>query len=271
MSKNSIQIGFLGCGDMGGMLLEAALQAGILTTETVHVAERNADKRETLSSWGIDAVESAAELAGCDRIILAVRPQQFQSAAEELGDSEDSRLAISIMAGIGSDTIRESLGESTRVICCMPNAPVKIHAGVTALMPAQGSTDEDLRFASSLFDTIGSTEVLPESTLWAVTAVSGSGPGYISLVAEAMLQEAVQQGLDPTIARRMIARTIAGTGQLLVEHDDGPEALRMSVTTPGGTTEAGIRRMQELGLVEAVRSGIKAAHDRGESLADGNQ
>ena len=153
----------------------------------------------------------------------------------------------------------------------MPNAPVRIHAGVTALMPAENSTQADLQFAQSLFDTIGTTEVLPESSLWAVTAVSGSGPGYISLVAEAMLQEAMELGLEPSVANRLIASTIAGTGQLLFEHAGGPESLRDAVTTPGGTTEAGIRRMQELELTKAIRSGIKAAHDRGESLADESQ
>jgi len=153
----------------------------------------------------------------------------------------------------------------------MPNAPVKIQLGVTALMPAENSSEEDLEFAQSLFNTIGTTEVLPESALWAVTAVSGSGPGYVSLVAEAMLQEAIELGLDPSVANRLIARTIAGTGQLLTEHAGGPEALRQAVTTPGGTTEAGIRCMQELELEKAIRSGIKAAHDRGESLAGGSQ
>ena len=271
MSKCSIQIGFLGCGEMGGMLLEAALQAGIVEANAVRVADRDPARRERLGSRGVNVVESAAQLGECERIVLAVRPQQFQSAAEELERDAQPRLAISIMAGIGSDVIRKAVGDSTRVICCMPNAPVRIHAGVTALMPAENSTQADLQFAQSLFDTIGTTEVLPESSLWAVTAVSGSGPGYISLVAEAMLQEAMELGLEPSVANRLIASTIAGTGQLLFEHAGGPESLRDAVTTPGGTTEAGIRRMQELELTKAIRSGIKAAHDRGESLADESQ
>ncbi len=253
------------------MLLEAALQDGILTVENTRVAERNPARRDSLKSLGIDVAESPDRLGGCDRIILAVRPQQFEAAAAEVGCSNSPRLAISIMAGIGSHAIRRSLGEQTRVVSCMPNAPVKIHLGVTALMPSENSTEDDLDFAQSLFNTIGTTEVLPESALWAVTAVSGSGPGYVALVAEAMLQEAIELGLDPSVAERLIARTIAGTGQLLTEHAGGPEALRQAVTTPGGTTEAGINRMREMKLVDAIRGGLKAAHDRGESLAGETQ
>lgn len=253
------------------MLLEAALQAGILTAQNTLVAERNPTRRDSLNSLGIDAVECPSHLGSCARIVLAVRPQQFEAASAALGCTESPRLAISIMAGIGSEAIRRTLGQQTRVISCMPNAPVKIRLGVTALMPAENSTEDDLEFAQSLFNTIGTTEVLPESSLWAVTAVSGSGPGYVSLIAEAMLQEAVELGLDPSVANRLIARTIAGTGQLLAEQTDGPKALREAVTTPGGTTEAGIHCMQELELVKAIRSGIKAAHDRGESLARGIQ
>ena len=201
MSKCSIQIGFLGCGEMGGMLLEAALQAGIVEANAVRVADRDPARRERLGSQGVNVVESAAQLSECERIVLAVCPQQFQSAAEELERDAQPRLAISIMAGIGSDVIRKALGDSTRVICCMPNAPVRIHAGVTALMPAENSTQADLQFAQSLFDTIGTTEVLPESSLWAVTAVVDRAPAT-SLVAEAM-QEAMELGLEPSVANRL--------------------------------------------------------------------
>ncbi len=271
MSKNIIQVGFVGCGEMGTMLLEAGLEAGILNAENTLVAETNPDRRESLKSAGVNVVEGSGQLAACEQIVLAVRPQQFEAATADLGCDGRARLAISIMAGIGSERIRHSLGDATRVICCMPNAPVKIHAGVTALMPSKDSSPDDLEFARSLFNTIGITEILPESALWAVTAVSGSGPGYIALFAEAMLQEAIELGLDTEIANRMIANTLVGTGKLLENFEGGPDALREAVTTPGGTTEAGIRSMMNHGLSKAVRDGIKAAHDRGEAIAEHDQ
>lgn len=138
-------------------------------------------------------------------------------------------------------------------------------------MPSPESTSDDLAFAKALFNTLGATEVLPENALWAVTAVSGSGPGYVALVAEAMLEEAVDLGLDSEVAKRLIAQTIAGTGQLLNEENASPAMLRKAVTTPGGTTQAGLESMQSHGLEQAIRSGIRAAHDRGQSLANDNQ
>ncbi|MDG2423597.1 MAG: pyrroline-5-carboxylate reductase [Phycisphaerales bacterium] len=263
------QVGFVGCGEMGSMVLTAALQAGVLDPARTVVAERNPDQRTKLSGLGVQLVEFPAELGQCDQIILAVRPQQFAEAVAEIGADDHGRLVISVMAGIGSNTIQTAFGENTRVICVMPNAPVRVHAGMCALMPASQATDEDIAFGQALFGTLGKTVILPESNLWAVTALSGSGPGYLALIAETMVEHAIEMGIDPDVAPILVAETMAGTGRMLAETGMTPARLRAAVATPGGTTEAAINSMIDEGVQQSIRRGIQAAHDRGETLSGG--
>lgn len=270
MPKGREQVGFVGCGEMGSMVLIAALEAGVLDASQTHVAERDASRRNTIASLGVNTVDSPASLDWCDRLILAVRPQQFNEATDALGRSDQTRLVVSIMAGINSTSIRQALGTATRVICVMPNAPVRVHAGMSIMMPAEETTPSDLTFTESLFGTLGTTVQLPESALWPVTAVSGSGPGYVALFAEAMTEAAIKFGIDPKVAATLVAHTIAGTGRMLVDIGMPAADLRASVTTPGGTTEAGIEVMMERDITQIIQAGIQAAHDRGESLFKGD-
>lgn len=269
MATGIEHVGFIGCGEMGSMILSAALEAGVLEADQTQVAERDASRRNTIASLGVNTTESPTNLDWCERVVLAVRPQQFAEATKALGHSDQPRLVVSIMAGINSTAINQALGSATRVICVMPNAPVHVHAGMSVLMPGENTTSTDLAFAKSLFGPLGATVELPESALWPVTAVSGSGPGYVALFAEAMTDAAIHFGIEPNIAATLVAHTIAGTGRMLVEKGMPAHELRKSVTTPGGTTEAGIEAMLERNIDELIQTGIKAAHDRGESLSKG--
>ena len=263
------QIGFLGCGEMGSMVLDAAIEAGVFQPDSVLIAEHDQAKQGVLKNRGFTVVDSSTELKDCDQLVLAVRPQQFAEAAAGLEGHDRPRLVVSVMAGIGSAFIRKKLGDHARVICVMPNAPVRVHAGMSVVMPAPEATPEDIQCVESIFQTLGLTVQLAESSLWAVTALSGSGPGYVSLFAEAMLETAIRMGLDSNAASTLVAQTLVGTGRMLIESGVAPAALRASVTTPGGTTEAAIASMIEAGVPGAIGDGIQAAHDRGESLSAG--
>ena len=269
MADIADRTGFVGCGEMGFMVLAAALEAGVLEASATVVAERDPSRHARLTDRGVSVVTSPGELPWCDRVIMAVRPQQFAEAAAELGRDDRGRLVVSVMAGIGSDSIREALGETTRVICVMPNAPVRVREGMSVLMPASSATPADLDLAGSLFGTIGATAELPESALWGVTAVSGSGPGYVAFMAEAMVAAAVDVGIDPEVAAILVSQTIAGTGRLLIEGDLDAAALRQAVATPAGTTEAGLGAMVDRDFPETIRAAVRAARDRGQQLADG--
>lgn len=269
MTQETQLVGFVGCGEMGSMILSAALKAGILDPARTVIADRDSQRRDRLSGLGIQLIESPDGLATCERLILAVRPQQFAEAVTQLGHGPQDRLVVSVMAGIGSDTIRTALGSGTRVICVMPNAPVRVHAGMCAVMPSETATDDDVTFAKAVFGTLGKTVLLPETNLWAVTALSGSGPGYLAFIAEAMLAHAVELGIDPEASAQLVAETMAGTGRLLADTGISPGALRKAVATPGGTTEAAILSLMNDQVDRAIRQGIQAAHDRGEALSSG--
>ena len=262
------RIGWLGCGEMGSMVLEAAMAGGLLPRDRVVVAERNPERRRALERQGLEVTGDAGVLAPCEVVLVAVRPQDFSSAAADLGSAAHPRLVISVMAGITSGRIREALGPQTRVISVMPNAPVRIGHGMSVIMPDPHATEGDIEFVTALFGELGETIMLEESHLWAATAVSGSGPGFIFLVAEALHQAAIDLGLRPDAAQRLIGQALIGSGQLLMQSDQPATHLRSQVTTPGGTTAAGLEQMQRDGLPEAIRSGIRAAHDRGASLAN---
>ena len=146
MADIADRTGFVGCGEMGFMVLAAALEAGVLEASATVVAERDPSRHARLTDRGVSVVTSPGELPWCDRVIMAVRPQQFAEAAAELGRDDRGRLVVSVMAGIGSDTIRTALGSGTRVICVMPNAPVRVHAGMCAVMPSETATDDDVTF-----------------------------------------------------------------------------------------------------------------------------
>ena len=260
------QIGFLGAGHMGGAVLNGALEAGVMHPDAVVVVDASADRRAWAESLGCHAEPSVEVLAPCDVVVLAVRPQDFPAAAAEL-ETDHARLAISVMAGLTSETIAVAMGPNTRVVRAMPNAPASIGKAVTAVAPGVGATDEDVAGASALFQGIGRVVHVHERDMFAVTAVSGSGPAWVYHLAEAIFAEGVALGLDEETADTLVRTMIEGAAALMSMSDLSLTTLRESVVTPGGTTEAGLAAMDAAGLSEAIRIGVRAACRRGEELA----
>ncbi len=261
-------IGFLGVGHMGMAVLKGVLAARLVPADTVLAVDHRAAHRDHAAALGCRVSAEAADLRDLPVVMLCTRPQDFAAAAQALRGDAD-RLAISVMAGVESAQIGELCGPGTRVVRAMPNAPAAIGAGMTAVAAGRGAGPEDVALATRLFSGVGRVVEVPEPAMHAVTAVSGSGPAWFYLLAEAIREEGLTLGLDPGVVDTLIRGTIDGAAAMMRADARTPAELRAAVTTPGGTTEAGLAAMQEAGFIEAARAGVRAACRRGETLAKG--
>ena len=182
---------------------------------------------------------------------------------------EPGALVISIAAGIRTATIEAAVPAGVDVVRAMPNTPARVDRGVTGISPGAGCSAEGLALAERLMSSVGLVVEVPEGLQDAVTAVSGSGPAYVFLLAEAMTAAAVDLGIDEETAARMVAHTILGAATLLDASGESAEVLRRNVTSPGGTTAAAIGTMEQLGVRQAVVAAITAARDRSRELSGG--
>jgi pyrroline-5-carboxylate reductase len=274
-----VPIVFIGGGTMARAIIHGATAAGVLDPRRVAVAEPLDDRRAALQGWvgflvsditqacqWLTANESAP---GQGQVLLAVKPQSMPQVAAELLPAlgSTSRIVISIMAGIQSQNVRESLGGRIRIVRVMPNMPAQIARGMTAIARGAGAAPGDEHIAERLFAGVGTTVAIAEDMMDAYTALAGSGPAYIFYLAEAMVQAAVDLGFERPAALQIVRETIAGSGLLLADSKADPASLRDAVTSRGGTTAAATAVLEGAGVGDAFRRAIGAARDRGRELA----
>ena len=263
--NHDIDIAFIGCGNMGGAILDGMIASGSHPPDKVLVVERSEELRARWAKTGVQVTETMADARGVPRLLLAVKPQGFAEAAAELGRLEASTLVMSVMAGLSSVTIRKALGPGTRVVRTMPNTPCRIHAGITAIAPGEGATEADVLDTEGIMATVGDTVRVREEEMYAVTAISGSGPAYVFLLAEAWIDAAMEHGIERDTAERLVKATLQGAARLAAGDED-PTDLRAAVTSKGGTTAAAIARLEERGFRMAMNEAIAAATMRGREL-----
>ncbi len=215
----------------------------------------------------MDDDPAAAVAAG--QILFAVKPQSFGQIAAAVGPLAKPTVVISIMAGLHSRSIRRALGDQARIVRVMPNTPCQIAAGIAAIALGEGAVPGDEELAVKIFEALGSTVAVNEADMHAITGLSGSGPAYLYLLAEALERAGVDGGLDAATAALLVRRTLLGAARLLVESGEDPAVLRKAVTSPGGTTEAALAVMIERDLPGIVVDAIKAARERGQELDEG--
>ena len=260
------ELGVLGCGPMGGAIVHGAITSGALQRCDVLAVDRDADARSAMAALGCVVSDDIRDLESCPRLLLAVRPQDFADIGAALQADKD-RLAISVMAGLTSEGIAAVMGAATRVVRTMPSTAASIGKAVTAVAAGPGATQDDLDWASTLMASVGSTVIVDEAQMHAVTAVSGSGPAWVYLLAEAVQAQGAALGLSDDQLKLLVPSMVSGAAALLEADGRDPAALREAVTTPGGTTEAGLAAMREAGFIEAVHAGVRAACARGKALS----
>lgn len=264
----SKRIAFLGGGNMAEAILGGCLAGGLSMEKNLVASDVSAARRVLLSDkYGIETTaDNAAAVRKADVVVLAVKPQQAAEAlASALGALTGHQLLISICAGLPTSALEAQV--PARVVRAMPNLPALVRQGVTAICGGARATASDLDLAEILFSTVGVVVRLRENRMNEVTALSGSGPGYVFAFIEALEQTAAEMGIEPALARKMALSTVRGAVELALQTGEAPAKLRRRVSSKGGTTLAGLAAMEAGGFSAAVAAGMKAARARAAELA----
>jgi pyrroline-5-carboxylate reductase len=267
------KIGFIGAGNMAG-----ALAKGLLATKRHRVRDLWASDAEAKQlarfarAYGVGrAPDNGALVAGSEIVVLAVKPQIMDAVLAEIAPHVTRRhLFVSIAAGIPTTRLERGIGGRPRVVRAMPNTPALVGTGMTVVVRGAHATAADEKRAAELFGGVGEVvRVKDEALMDAVTGLSGSGPAYVYRFAEGLIAGAVAEGLSESAARQLTYQTIRGAAVMLQETGRTPEDLRVMVSSPGGTTLAGLAALDAEGFVEAVAGAVAAATSRSRELGRG--
>ncbi len=270
MAALDLTIGVLGAGAMGGAIARGLVASGALDASNAVAFDLDEAKLAPLVELGVNRAQSLAELAswGCEVLILAVKPQVLPAVMDQLGPLlPQGQLVVSIAAGVTLATLEAAL-PSARVVRVMPNLPLQVLSGATAVCPGSRATASDAQLVRDLFAALGSAQVMTEAQLDVAGAITGCGPAYFALFIDALTRAGVQQGLPAAGCREMALATMRGVAQQLLDSGEHPRAYMEKVTSPGGTTAAALYAMEPL-LVDAVYDGVDAALERTRELAGG--
>jgi pyrroline-5-carboxylate reductase len=267
MGKIESTVAVVGAGSMGGAIAAGLVGSGSADCERVLVADPSAERREALGELGIRTFTGAREMLALepDVTVLAVKPQILPAVVGEFADQLGDSAVISIAAGVPLAALERML-PGARVVRVMPNLPVQVLSGATAVCGGARATDEDVRLACAIFGALGSAKVMREDQLDAEGAVVSCGPAYIALMVDAMTRAGVENGLPAADCREMVLSTMRGVCQQLLDSGEHPRSYMERVTSPGGTTAAGLRSL-EPHLVRGVEEAIDAAMERTRELS----
>ncbi len=256
---------------MGEALLSRLLAQGVYLAEDILLGEPSGTRRQELSDrYSIRTTDSNQDVIEASQtVLLAVKPQIFELVAKDFRAVRCDRppLVISILAGVPLAKL-ESLMADVPAIRAMPNTPATVGEGMSAIATGRDASKEQADLAKELFSAVGQVVQVPEGMLDAVTGLSGSGPGYVAMVIEALADGGVAAGLPRAIARQLALQTVLGTAELVKQTALHPAELKDQVTSPGGTTIAGVARLEELGLRSALIEAVKTASARSRELGN---
>lgn len=261
-------IGFIGGGNMGEALIKGLIKSAV-PAQNIRVAEPNEARAHQLTErYGVICSSDGGEVVRqSDLIVLAIKPQIVPVVLPAIaGAFDDSKLLVSIAAGVTTASLEAYFQGAPRVVRVMPNTPALAGAGAAALCSGKNATKDDLSTAVHLFEGVGTVHVVSEAQLDAVTGLSGSGPAYVYMVIEAMAAGGVLEGLPMDTALALATQTVLGTAQLVKESGEHPAVLRDKVCSPGGTTIAAVKELEEKGLRAALIKAVSKATKRSREL-----
>jgi pyrroline-5-carboxylate reductase len=265
-------IAILGAGKIGEALVAGLVSSGWRRPDQIVVTARRSERVEELTDrYGVRGTTSNLEaIEGAEIVVIAVKPQDIEVLLTEIGHRlAPTQTVLSIAAAIPTSLIERHLGDRVPVVRAMPNTPSTVHEGMAGVAAGLHAGDQDLRKAEELLAHVGRTVRVSEPYMDAVTAVSGSGPAYFALLAESMIEAGILLGLSREISTDLVIQTMLGTAKLLRDEKMHPVELREMVTSPGGTTIAAIRELEQAGVRAAFLNAIQAAMTRSKELAHG--
>ncbi|MBW1800829.1 MAG: pyrroline-5-carboxylate reductase [Deltaproteobacteria bacterium] len=272
MGMNKGNVGFIGAGNMATALVKGLVKSGLYPPEHIRASDISREKLEQIrEQFGLNIYTSNRALVdGCPVIVLSIKPQNMKDVLVEIGEEfRDHQLVISIAAGIPLQMIRDHIGRDIPMVRVMPNTPALIQKGVSALAAGKTATPAHMDIVKEIFEAVGETVVVSEDMMDAVTAVSGSGPGYVFRIMEGFVRAGEGLGFDRDISLRLVIQTFLGAAHLAVQSEKSLSELREMVTSPGGTTAAGLSAFEEKGLEETIKAGVEAACRRSVELGKG--
>jgi pyrroline-5-carboxylate reductase len=260
------RLAVLGGGNMGTALVQGLLGAGWASPDELLVVEVLPERRAALSEelLGVDVLSALGGVL-IDAAVVAVKPADIRAAVRAATDAGALRL-LSVAAGVPTAAIEEAAGTSVRVVRAMPNTPALVGAGAAAIAPGSAAREDDLVWAEGILRSVGTVVRVPERALDAVTGLSGSGPAYLFLVAEALIDGGVLAGLPRDTSEALVRQLLVGAARLLDESRESPAVLRARVTSPGGTTAAGLHQLERAAVRAAFVDAVTAATARSREL-----
>jgi len=267
LNKKNVLV--IGTGTMGEAVLQGILRQKTIARGKLFGMDIDAEKlARKAKKIGFKQCRNISDISKTDIIILAVKPQRMAKLIENIREYlDEQKLIISVAAGITTRQIEKQIGRNIPVVRAMPNTPAVIGRGMIVIACGSYTCGKHESVAQELLGSLGMVISLPEKHMNAVTAVSGSGPAYVFYLAEAMIQAGLQLGLDRYSSTVLTRQTLAGASELFLHSDSPPESLRKKVTSPGGTTEAAVKWMDEKGVKYNLVEAIKRAKLRGDELA----
>lgn len=250
---------------MGAALVAGLLSSGWARAGDLVVVEPVAARREELAAAHPGLGVAAEVTAGAEGAVVAVKPVDAEAACRALAGAGMLRV-LSVAAGVTLARLESWLGAGVAVVRAMPNTPALVGAGAAAIAAGTAAGDDDLAWAEGILGAVGRVERVPENLLDAVTGLSGSGPAYVFLVAEALIEAGVAAGLPRTVSEALTIQTLLGSARLLAESGERPETLRAAVTSPGGTTAAGLAALEARAVRAAFMEAVSAATERSKAL-----
>jgi pyrroline-5-carboxylate reductase len=266
----SRRVAILGCGKIGESLLAGLLSADWRTQDELIATARREERAEELHDrFGIETTLANADaVVDAGLVVIAVKPQDFEILLGEIGPVlSPGQTVLSVAAAISTAAIERRIAANVPVVRAMPNAPAVVHEGMAGICAGAHAGDEHLALAEECLSHVGAVVRVPEPYMDAVTAVSGSGPAYFALLAEAMIEAGILLGLSREISTQLVVQTMLGTAKLLRDEHVHPVELREAVTSPGGTTICAIRELERAGVRAAFLNAIQAAMERSRELA----
>ncbi len=262
------KIGFIGCGNMGTAIVNGLVESGSIDSKNIFIIDKDKEKeKKVIQKLGVSKSKSIKELCtNVDYIVLAVKPDMVPSVLKEL-DFQDSKILISIAAGITMKTIKKS-AKGFRIVRVMPNTPAFVKEGMTAICCEKSIKEKEKEYINQIFNSIGKVIEIDEKYFNAVTALSGSGPAYVFVFIEAMADAAVRMGLTRETAYNLAAQTVLGSAKLVLETGKHPGQLKDMVCSPAGTTIEAIYQLEKRGFRGTVMKAIGECFEKAEEMSE---
>lgn len=266
-----LTLGIIGVGNLGGALAEGALAAGAVSrVVATDIARQRLDELQSRIGPAFAVAGTAETVAACDVLVAAVKPQVLPAVLEEVGASLPAGcVVVSVAAGVPIARIEAGLPSGRPVVRAMPNLAMVVGESATALCANRNVSREQMLAVETVFRAVGMVVHVQEPQMHAVTGLTGSGPAYVSLIVEALAGGAVSKGLQPGLAKTLACQLLYGTAKLLRDKEWHPAELKDMVTTPGGTTIAGLKQLESHAVRAGLLAAVEAATERSEELAQG--